>query len=80
MSESESPPKKKIIIQASALEPEPKSDKQKSKEHQEYNYLTEYFHRAGIEPTQTDNQLFVEYWHWLHERFYENSVGIRSTS
>ena len=37
MSESESPPKKKIIIQASALEPEPKSDKQESKEHQEEN-------------------------------------------
>ena len=37
MSESESPPKKKIIIQASALEPEPKSDKLKSKEHQEEN-------------------------------------------
>ena len=47
---------------------------------EQYNYLTEYFHRAGIEPAQTDNQLFVEYWHWLHERFYENSVGIRSTS
>ena len=36
---------------------------------EQYNYLTEYFRRTHIDPTQTPNQLFGEYWKWLTERF-----------
>ena len=36
---------------------------------EQYNYLTEYFRRTHIDPTQTSNQLFGEYWNWLTERF-----------
>jgi hypothetical protein len=36
---------------------------------EQYNYLTEYFRRTHIDPTQTSNRLFGEYWKWLTERF-----------
>jgi len=36
---------------------------------EQYNYLTEYFRRTHIDPTQTSNQLFGQYWKWLTERF-----------
>ena len=36
---------------------------------EQYNYLTEYFRRTHIDPTQTSNPLFGEYWKWLTERF-----------
>jgi hypothetical protein len=36
---------------------------------EQYNYLTEYFRRTHIDPAQTSNQLFGEYWKWLTERF-----------
>jgi sulfatase maturation enzyme AslB (radical SAM superfamily) len=36
---------------------------------EQYNYLTEYFRRTHIDPAQTSNPLFGEYWNWLTERF-----------
>ena len=36
---------------------------------EQYNYLTEYFRRTHIDPTQTSNPLFGQYWKWLTERF-----------
>jgi sulfatase maturation enzyme AslB (radical SAM superfamily) len=36
---------------------------------EQYNYLTEYFRRTHIDPAQTSNQLFGQYWKWLTERF-----------
>ena len=36
---------------------------------EQYNYLTEYFQRTHIDPTQTSNRLFEQYWNWLTERF-----------
>ena len=36
---------------------------------EQYNYLTEYFRRTNIDPTQTSNWLFGQYWNWLTERF-----------
>lgn len=36
---------------------------------EQYNYLTEYFRRTHINPTQTSNLLFDQYWKWLTERF-----------
>ena len=36
---------------------------------EQYNYLTEYFRRTRINPAQTSNQLFGQYWKWLTERF-----------
>ena len=32
---------------------------------EQYNYLSQYFERTGIIPTQINNELFVEYWTWL---------------
>jgi hypothetical protein len=36
---------------------------------EQYNYLKEYFRRTHINPAQTSNRLFGEYWNWLTERF-----------
>jgi len=36
---------------------------------EQYNYLTEYFRRTNIDPAQTSNWLFGQYWNWLTERF-----------
>lgn len=36
---------------------------------EQYNYLTEYFRRTHIDPAQTSNPLFGQYWKWLTERF-----------
>lgn len=36
---------------------------------EQYNYLNQYFDRNNINPTQITNELFVEYWTWLTERF-----------
>ena len=36
---------------------------------EQYNYLTEYFQRTQINPAQTSNKLFEQYWKWLTERF-----------
>ena len=35
---------------------------------EQYNYLKQYFTRAGIDPTTTPNVLFNEYWAWLSDR------------
>lgn len=32
---------------------------------EQYNYLDQYFHRAGIDPVNNSNELFAEYWFWL---------------
>jgi hypothetical protein len=38
---------------------------------EQYNYLNQYFSRAGIDPNNTNNQLFTEYWKWLsNKKFY----------
>jgi sulfatase maturation enzyme AslB (radical SAM superfamily) len=36
---------------------------------EQYNYLEQYFQRTGLDPTQVNNDLFVEYWNWLTKRF-----------
>ena len=36
---------------------------------EQYNYLTEYFRRTNIDPAQTSNWMFGQYWNWLTERF-----------
>ena len=35
---------------------------------EQYNYLKQYFTRAGIDPTTTPNALFNQYWAWLSTR------------
>lgn len=35
---------------------------------EQYNYLKQYFTRAGIDPTTTPNAQFNEYWVWLSNR------------
>jgi sulfatase maturation enzyme AslB (radical SAM superfamily) len=35
---------------------------------EQYNYLKQYFTRAGIDPTTTPNVLFNEYWTWLSNK------------
>ena len=35
---------------------------------EQYNYLKQYFTRAGIDPTTTPNALFNQYWTWLSNR------------
>jgi sulfatase maturation enzyme AslB (radical SAM superfamily) len=35
---------------------------------EQYNYLKQYFTRAGIDPTTTPNALFNEYWTWLSNK------------
>lgn len=35
---------------------------------EQYNYLKQYFARAGINPATTPNTLFNEYWTWLSNR------------
>jgi sulfatase maturation enzyme AslB (radical SAM superfamily) len=35
---------------------------------EQYNYLKQYFTRAGIVPTKTPNALFNEYWAWLSNK------------
>ena len=35
---------------------------------EQYNYLKQYFTRAGIDPTKTPNALFNQYWTWLSNR------------
>lgn len=42
---------------------------------EQYNYLTQYFTRAGINPDQVDHELFKQYWTWLKD-FNENSTSI----
>ena len=38
---------------------------------EQYNYLNQYFSRAGIHPNNIKNQLFGEYWNWLaNKKFY----------
>jgi hypothetical protein len=38
---------------------------------EQYNYLNQYFSRTGIDPNNTNNQLFTEYWNWLsNKKFY----------
>ena len=38
---------------------------------EQYNYLSQYFSRTGIDPNKTNNQLFTEYWNWLsNKKFY----------
>jgi len=32
---------------------------------EQYNYLDQYFYRAGIDPVNNSNELFAEYWLWL---------------
>ena len=32
---------------------------------EQFNYLTQYFQRNQLDPTTSNNQLFVEYWVWL---------------
>jgi len=34
---------------------------------EQYNYLTQYFERADIDPVQINNAIFDEYWTWLTE-------------
>jgi pyruvate-formate lyase-activating enzyme len=36
---------------------------------EQYNYLEQYFQRTKLDPTQVNNDLFVEYWTWLTKRF-----------
>lgn len=39
--------------------------------YEQYNYLNQYFSRTGIDPNNTNNQLFTEYWNWLsNKKFY----------
>ena len=35
---------------------------------EQYNYLKQYFTRAGIDPATTPNAMFNEYWTWLSNR------------
>jgi hypothetical protein len=35
---------------------------------EQYNYLKQYFTRAGIDPTTTPNSLFDNYWIWLSNK------------
>ena len=38
---------------------------------EQYNYLNQYFSRSNIDPNNTGNQLFGEYWNWLsNKKFY----------
>jgi len=38
---------------------------------EQYNYLSQYFSRSNIDPANTSNQLFGEYWNWLsNKKFY----------
>lgn len=36
---------------------------------EQYNYLKQYFQRVTIDPTLVKNDLFLEYWAWLEEKF-----------
>lgn len=36
---------------------------------EQYNYISQYFSRAGIEPLQTSNHAFRAYWQWLENKF-----------
>lgn len=36
---------------------------------EQYNYLQQYFDRANIQPDQTSNPAFGQYWQWLSERY-----------
>ena len=36
---------------------------------EQYNYLKQYFSRTGINPMNTTNKLFGEYWSWLEGKF-----------
>jgi len=46
---------------------------------EQYNYIRQYFHRTHQDPYSIDNKIFVQYWTWLEEKFYENSNRIRPT-
>ena len=36
---------------------------------EQYNYLSQYFSRTNIDPTQTSNHGFGLYWQWLENKF-----------
>ena len=36
---------------------------------EQFNYLTQYFQRNQLDPTQSSNRLFVEYWQWLTKNY-----------
>lgn len=36
---------------------------------EQYNYISQYFSRTGIEPLQTSNLSFRAYWQWLENKF-----------
>jgi sulfatase maturation enzyme AslB (radical SAM superfamily) len=46
---------------------------------EQYNYLQQYFARIDLNPHSINNDLFLEYWAWLENKFYENSNRFRST-
>jgi organic radical activating enzyme len=36
---------------------------------EQYHYLSQYFERTGIDPMTIANELFVDYWKWLTDKF-----------
>lgn len=36
---------------------------------EQYNYLNQYFQRSGVQPENTTNPEFNQYWQWLQERY-----------
>jgi sulfatase maturation enzyme AslB (radical SAM superfamily) len=35
---------------------------------EQYNYLSQYFDRTGIEPSKINNTIFQEYWDWIKQK------------